>query len=399
MAAVFTVALGYGILLPTLPFFLTTLLGDTDAAAISWHTGMLTGVYMFALFLFSPAWGAFSDRVGRRPVILLGLAGYLASLALFGAYEGLWFAYLARMLAGAFASAVLPVTSAYISDTSPAGKRVRWFALMNAAVLAGFLIGPAISGWVNESGTLPRDGTAWLTDPATLPFVVSGLLGIPLWGAMYFLLPEIRTVVPRKAVGEGFLPTLRSRSLIVLLALNMLVTFGLGSFEVGITLEAQQTMGLSPSRISIMFMECSLVMVLIQGLIFFYPGLQRLPAAYVVLPGFLAMAAGFALLPISQGFYMLLFSVGLIAAGSGALLPVLTHLVSLEDSSRTGQILGLQTAAASLGQGLGSVAGGWLFGALTTSSFWITAGIMCVAVLLATGAERERISGSIAENR
>ncbi len=71
LAAVFVVAMGFGIVLPVLPFFLTRVLGAIGNESIAWHTGLLTAVYMFSLFLFAPLWGRVSDRIGRRAVILL----------------------------------------------------------------------------------------------------------------------------------------------------------------------------------------------------------------------------------------------------------------------------------------------------------------------------------------
>ena len=76
MASVFVVALGYGVALPLLPFFLKPLLADSGRFSLSSHVGMLTGIYAFAMFLFAPLWSRLSDKVGRRPVILAGLGGF-----------------------------------------------------------------------------------------------------------------------------------------------------------------------------------------------------------------------------------------------------------------------------------------------------------------------------------
>jgi len=76
MLAMFAVALGYSVVLPVLPFLVERLLGAADPAAASRHTGLLTGAYTLALFLFAPLWGRLSDRHGRRRVLLLGLGGF-----------------------------------------------------------------------------------------------------------------------------------------------------------------------------------------------------------------------------------------------------------------------------------------------------------------------------------
>ena len=95
MAAVFAVYVGYGIVLPVLPFLLENVLGDAARLSVAWHTGMIAGIYMLALFVFAPLWGRVSDGIGRRPVILLGLGGCVVALASFGLATNLWQAYLA----------------------------------------------------------------------------------------------------------------------------------------------------------------------------------------------------------------------------------------------------------------------------------------------------------------
>lgn len=77
MLAVFTVSVGFGVVLPLLPYLIERLLGPGGRAAeVSRSTGLLTALYMFALFLFAPVWGRLSDRCGRRPIPLIGLAGF-----------------------------------------------------------------------------------------------------------------------------------------------------------------------------------------------------------------------------------------------------------------------------------------------------------------------------------
>jgi MFS transporter, DHA1 family, multidrug resistance protein len=384
LAAVFIVMLGYGILLPILPFLLGELLGDAGNVAISWHTGMLAGTYMFALFVFATAWGAISDRIGRRPVILAGLGGYLLMQALFGLQQSLWAAYGVRAMAGLFAAAVLPVALAYVSDTVAENSRARRFAWISAASLLGLLFGPAFGGWVY--GTLAADPVLGASgnSAAMLPFYASAILGVPVLVGAHLRLHEPK----RLSFHAGARPQSRgtpvNRALPVLLLLSLLVMFGLGSFEVGIALQGQQALGLGPARIAVMFVECSIVMIIAQVLFFSSAtAVQRLKDHRVTATSFLVMAGGLLFLPGGKNFYFLLLPVGLIAAGSGILLPLLAHLTSLQAGSNPGATLGMQTAAASLGQALGSVAGGWLFGALAGASFWITAGLMLGAAAVA----------------
>ena len=382
MAAVFTVYTGYGVVLPILPFWLERISGNLS---VPWHTGMLAGVYMLALFAFAPAWGHASDRIGRRPVILLGLGGFVLALVLFGLTRSLWLGYLARILAGLFAAAVLPVTLAYVADTSHWQWRARRFAWMSTASLLGFLLGPALAGWLSgvamamPAVTMVRRGAIWL------PFLVTGALGAVVMLASGFRLPEPAASPPPQRDEDA--PRSDGGILRALFLLSLLVYFGVGSFEVGIALLGQRSLGLDPSRIGIMFMECSLVMLLAQTLVF-SPLARDHGGRRLITPSFLLMAVGLALLPVAAVFGALLFWVGLVAAGSGILIPLLGYLVSLHGGASQGAALGKQTAAASLGQALGSAAAGGLFGVAAAAPFWLTAGLLVVGAALGLGVSK-----------
>lgn len=370
LAAVFVVAMGYGVVLPVLPFMLAGSLDEVARASVAWHTGLLTGVYMLALFLFAPAWGYVSDRVGRRTVILIGLAGFSGAMLWFALARGLVFVYGARALAGVFAAAVLPVVFAWVSDGGASRTRAQAFAWLSAASALGFLFGPALSGWLASIEIVAQD------DALALPFYAVALLGGMVWFAAYRWFPKS---LMRRAVEDP--PQPGAPSLFGLLVLSLLVTFGLGSFEVGLALQGQQVLNLGPREIGWMFAGCSLVMILVQ--IFVLAPLLKRVGSGLLAPAFLAMAAGVALLPYTANYFLLLVGVGLVAAASGVLIPALAYLVSLAAGAQQGAALGKQTAAASLGQAAGSAAAGWLFALFIEAPFWVTAGLLGLGVVAA----------------
>lgn len=370
LAVVFVVAVGYGVVLPVLPFVLARALGEVARASVAWHTGLLTGVYMLALFLFAPLWGYVSDRIGRRAVILLGLAGFSGAMLWFALARGLVFVYGARALAGVFAAAVLPVVFAWVSDVGAPQTRARAFAWLSAASALGFLFGPALGGWLASIEIVAQD------DALALPFYAGALLGGMLWFAAYRRFPKS----PMRCAADDP-PQPDAPSLFGLLVLSLLVMFGLGSFEVGLALQGQQVLNLGPREIGWMFAECSLVMILVQ--IFVLAPLLKRVGSGLLAPAFLAMAAGVALLPYAANYFLLLVGVGLVAAASGVLIPALAYLVSLAAGAQQGAALGKQTAAASLGQAAGSAAAGWLFAALIGYSFWATAGLLGLGAVAA----------------
>lgn len=373
MLSVFTVFIGYGIALPILPFLLENRFLDGADFSIAWHTGMMTAVFMFTLFIFAPLWGKLSDRIGRRPVILMGLGGCVVALIVFALVESLWLAYLTRALGGAVVSAVLPVALAYIGDTSSAKQRARRFAWMSAAATLGFLIGPVLGGWLSDASLASAMNISNI-DSLSLPFLFAAAGGSLVWIAVYLSLSEPTALLSKLPVAPDN-PPLAAKSINSLLLLALLGMFGLGSFEVGIALQGQQVLNLDPFQIGLLFMECSLMMVLVQ--VFLFARLVRyFSFTHIIVSSLLLMAAGLVLFPLAVDFVMVVLAVGLVGLGSGVLIPILAYQTSLNAGMSQGVALGKQTAAGSLGQGLGSVLAGGLFGVASQAPFWLTAGLL-----------------------
>ena len=383
MASVFTVYIGYGIVLPVLPFLLEEMLQNSTRFSVAWHTGMIAGIYMLALFVFAPLWGRISDRIGRRPVILVGLGGCVLTLASFGLATNLWLAYLARALGGALVSAVLPVSLAYVSDTSMPAMRARRFAWMAAASTLGFMVGPLLGGWLTGSTVILPSG-AVVSGFFSTPFFTASASGALVWLLVWRWLP---TISPLPCLVSKEPAASKTNSVNILLLLALMGMFGLGVFEVAIALQGQQVLRLDPLQIGLIFMECSLIMVAVQ-LVVFSPLVRRVGFRFIVAPAFLLMAVSVWLLPSAADLDVLMLLVGLFAAGSGILIPMLAYRVSLNADFAQGAQLGRQTAATSLGQGLGSAAAGWLFSIVIEAPFWLTAALLVSGALISLAVDR-----------
>jgi DHA1 family multidrug resistance protein-like MFS transporter len=323
---------------------------------------------MLALFLFAPLWGYISDRIGRRTVILIGLAGFSVAMVLFALAPDLVLIYSARALAGVFAVAVLPVVLALVGEMSTSRTRSQAFAWLSATSALGFMFGSMLSGLL-ASVTMVSTTVALM-----LPFyVAAGLSGL-VWLAAYRFLPDSASRLGIKKESQR-----NAQSL--LLVLSLLVMLGLGSFEVGMALLGQQVLSLQPREIGWMFIECSLVMILVQVFLL-TPLIQRV-GSNLLAPALMVMAVGIALLPYATSLPMMMMGIGLIAAASGLLITALTYLISLAAGSASGAALGKQTAAGSLGYAVGSSAAGWLFAVHIAIPFWITAGLLCLGAFAA----------------
>ncbi|REJ11914.1 MAG: MFS transporter, partial [Paenibacillaceae bacterium] len=143
MLVLMTVFIGFGIIIPVMP----ELVKSIDPGRAEYHNALMLSLYSLVSFVLSPAWGALSDRIGRRPVILTGVSGFSASFLLFGLASGhLPLMYAARLLGGLFSGAVVSVIVAYVADITPPEQRTRGMGLVGMSIGLGFTFGPGIGG-------------------------------------------------------------------------------------------------------------------------------------------------------------------------------------------------------------------------------------------------------------
>lgn len=387
--AVFTVSVGFGVVLPLLPYLIERLLGaGVEAAQVSRHTGFLTAVYTLSLFLFAPMWGRLSDRHGPRGVLLIGLIGFGVTMLVFAFVESLAAVYAERFLSGVFAAAVTPVAAAVIGNlTTTEQGRARLLAFGSMASITGFLLGPMLGVFV----------TRFAADFFTLA-MPAGSVAIPLAATALLAFLGACAVAFAVPSGEGHdrsketMETTAGKNVWLvpkLLILTFIVSTGVGVFEVGLALRGKQELGLTPYQIALMFTECSLVMFVMQAIVFspwFKPDTTR----WLIAPTLSVLAAGLFLVPWASDFTLMLGVIAAVAASAGILSPILTYWISAKAGSAQGWALGKQTAAASLGVTLGSAAGGLLFNvaALPGASFVLAAGLTVLGFLLSLGLPR-----------
>jgi len=384
MFAVFTVSVGYGVVLPLLPYRIERLIGaGSEAAQVSWNVGLVTGIYTLAMFLFAPMWGRTSDRRGRRGVLLAGLIGFGAATLILSSVETLWAIYAERFLSGVFAAAVTPVASAAIGDLAATDEaRARRLTFVSLAGVSGFLLGPMLGVFI-ASFAAKLFSIAQPAGSLSIPLAATAALALVAALAVGFAVPG----VPRdgKVVRSGVISTVETRAWIirVLLVLAFIVSAGVGVFEVGLALRGTQELGLTPYQIAMMFTECSLVMFVAQAIVF-SPWIKPQSTRWLIPPGLAGLAAGLFLVPRASDFTSMLIVVGTIAASAGILSPILTYWISSMAGDAQGAELGKQTAAVSLGVAVGSVAGGLLFdvASLPGASFLLTTGLATIGFIL-----------------
>jgi MFS family permease len=390
LLAMFAIALGYGFLLPILPSTIARIVDSSDTAVLSRHTGVLTGIYTLALFLFAPLWGRLADKYGRRPMIVAGLAGFASTLALFAMAETLPTLYLGRFLNGAFASAIAPAAYA-VGDRAPTKEwRAHRFALLNIAGASGFLVGPMMGGFI-VSGVriaLPGLGEAAVSRS---PFFATSAFAVVVAFLILSFVPgkvargSVRWQDARGMGGRAALPRL--------LAVSFVTALAVGAFEVGLSLRGIQSLGMSTYRLGLMFTECSFVMLVAQSVVF-SPLVRPEATRWLLTPALAILVAGVAAVPFALSEISMTVVVAVIAASAGVLSPVVTYWISMSAGERQGVELGWQTASASLGQAAGSAAGGVLFNLtlVPNASFTLTAVAVLGGLVASVGIPRLLVS-------
>lgn len=398
MLAVFTVSIGFGVILPLLPYLIERLLGTGgDAVRVSRATGLLTGLYMLSLFLFAPVWGRLSDRYGRRPILLIGLIGFGATMSTFAFIENLQAIYAERFLSGMFTAAVTPVALATIGDlVATEEARARRLTFVSLAGISGFLLGPMLGVFIARGAAnfLPIVDAA---GSLTVPLAGTAVLALLAALAVALAVPGTRR---RDAAPNGDRPACAAATWLVpqLLALAFIVAAAVGVFEVGLALRGRQELGLTQYQIALMFTACSLVMIVAQAVVF-SPWVEPTSTRWLIAPALAVLAGGLFLVPRASDLTLMLAVIGAVAASAGVLSPILTYWISSKAGPAQGAQLGRQTSAASLGAAMGAAAGGLLYDVawLPDASFLLVTAAAVLGILLSLGLPSRLVTRAFGE--
>lgn len=370
---------GFSILIPVLPLYADRL------GANAFQIGLLLTVYALAQLLFLPAWGWFSDRYGRRPVILaslLGTVGAYAFLAFAGSLAGL---YAARILAGFFAAS-LGTAQAVVTDVTPAEDRSRGMGQVGAAIGVGFVIGPAMGGMLHAvDERLPFTAVAlvaalnlavaWRGLPETHPELDPKAR--PGWGALQ------RSLVPTPI---RLLSAVHDRRIALYLYLFFHIFSAFAALEGVFAIFAGHKFGASVWQIGLVFAWIGIFVVLTQG---FLVGrlARRFSESALVVVGLFICAVGFAAIAWVPSFGWFYLLGPIVAAGNGLALPTFTSLYSQACATReAGELLGQSQAMATTGRVVGPVVAGLLMDAYFPGAPFVIAGLLlAVAFALFAG--------------
>jgi MFS family permease len=376
--------MGLTIILPLLPFYAERL------GASPTVVGLLVSTYAACQLVAGPLLGQISDRMGRRPLLLVSQAGTFAGFLVLAWAQTLWVVFLARIIDGLTAGN-LSLAQAYISDVTRPEERAKSFGVIGVAFGIGFLIGPAISGFLSQfSYQYPIFAAAGLSATSIL--------------STYFLLPSA-PVKPDSEKGEGaalpagrrlrvldwgnYMTYFKRPILAELLWQFWAFAFSFAIFMSGFALFAERRYTwnghpFGPKEVGYVFAYVGFLGIILQG------GLigrlvRRFGEEKLVSSGFSSATVGFALMGFTRNLPGLLATSSIASFGTGVLRPALTSLITQRAGrEEQGVVLGLTQSLMSISQIVGPVIAGFLIdrGLLTT---WAIVGAAVTAVGIVIG--------------
>ena len=276
-------------------------------------------------------------------------------------------------------AAVVPVVSALVAEHTPANHRARRFAWMSGVSLLGFLFGPAMKVVADAAGaSFSSTGMSAETSTRYVLFL-SALLGGVMMLGLARTLPKSRP--SQKLPSRDPVAQAMNRPA-ALLWLNGGLLFVLAAFELGIVLLGQQQAGQSSRQAAIMFAECSLVMLIVNTVLFFTALLEKVSPRILIGIGLIVAMVGLGVMAVHSSETTMFLGVGLTSAGTGLVLPVIAYLAASTSPLKLGTTMGGLVAAAGVGQTLGSAAGGWMFGVFAQLSFAWLGGLLALMLVL-----------------
>lgn len=367
---------GFGIVIPFLPFWAEEFGAAPDTVTY------LVASFSLMQFLFSPFWGGLSDRIGRRPVLMVSMAGSVASFMWLGLAEGLWMLFAGRITAGAM-SANIVVAQAYIADVTPGGSRARGMGLLGAALGMGFITGPAIGGLL--AGANPE-----MPDFRTPMFVGAAISALSLVLCAVFLKePERRKESPQISMTPWerlqSLGAIARRPAIALPILVLAMTgFVMSGLESTFALWAERQLLWGPREMGFFLTYIGVCMALFQGVLV-GRAVDRFGERITARIGLALFAGGLAVIPLTYSLPLALLGGVLIAGGLGLGQPALDGLVSRHArDDEQGQVMGASQSAQSLARIFGPPFAGILFAGFGRNTPYMVGAVIALVTLSLT---------------
>jgi len=389
--------MGFGIILPLMPFYA----GAFSATPL--QVGLLYSVYSLAQLIFSPIWGSWSDRVGRRPIMLMSTLGAAGAYLLFGFAESLTMLFVSRLMAGMMGGNI-STAMAYITDSTPPEKRAQGMGLIGAAFGIGFVLGPAIATGLIHPGTANLIESAGFihlseimrTRTYEIPSFFAAGLSFVSFLLVVFKLPESiksehsesaskRLSVFNPALWKSFGASgktgIKGLFAMMLFAIFVL-SFGHAGLYSAFPLFCEGVFNMSADQVGIQFSVLGLIAVVIQGGLI-RPLSKIFAEEKIFIIGNVIMFLGMLVMGFASSITILTIGLATMAVGNSLNSPTINSLISKEaDENMMGTTMGISQSIAGMGRVLGPTWGGFLFAIHAYLPFWASAGILFILAML-----------------
>lgn len=367
---VFIDLLGFGLLIPILPTFASKELVISD-----FEIGIIVASFSFMQFVFNPIIGSYSDKVGRRPIILATLLITAISYIIFSFAESFLILLFSRMLAG-FGGSNIAVAQAYIADVTTEKERTKGMGMIGAAFGLGFVFGPMLGGILSQYGY------------QMVGYFAAGFSLLAFLFAFFYLKESIvKKQTNHKRNVNVFSPKayqvlLNDKRLSFFVIIYFVIVFSMANIYGTFALLGYKIYYFTDKEIGYLFTVIGIIGAIVQGGL-----LRQLSKIFgdekLVLAGIFFMMIGLAGLPYGINFLGVAIVGGFLAIGSGILQPTILGLVSKEvDQDSQGTILGLNQSLASLARVLGPLWGGIAYDYIGYQFPFLTGGLFTFFALL-----------------
>lgn len=335
---------GIGLVIPVMPQYLATF-GVAGQAL-----GFIIASFALGQFLFSPLAGDLSDTFGRKKLIIIGLIIFSASQLWFGLATHEWMLYIARFISGIGGAFLVPATMAFVADITSVEARGKGMGLLGASMSLGFMIGPALGGFLAKVGL-------------TFPFYMASIAAILAAIISFIILPDIKHAVLEKKKQENILRQMKNSvktPYFMMLVIIFVFSFGIANFQTTFSLYVDHKYSYTPQDIAIVLTVGGFIGVIVQSVI-----VERLFKRFgelkVILVNLVMAALALLLFFLVNSFWLVLIVASIFSTATTLIRPAVNTVVSKLAGQEQGFAAGMNNAYMSLGNMIGPALAGMFF--------------------------------------